>query len=519
MRAVKRNCRNTKLSSRPKTDSVIYLLRYLTAMFEDELSLAVNAIREAAELYVGGQGKAELKTNPARVFDIVTPGDNMAENLIKMRISKRYQDDRFICEESANETLTDSRTWVIDPIDGTVNYSRGIPIYGTQLALLVDKEPVLAVIYIPELDWMFTATESEGALLNGAPMNMSKNKPLSETIVSIGDFSRRNHEFRKEQACILQNMYDTVGRIKIFGASCYDFALFASGRSDIHLRFVSNPWDYMPGMYISKKAGAHYNEQYLKEHKLLVMASSPNMLDEFCSKVLKSVYAGTDGMDRCERAEYETGIVRKVCQGLSRNNAEAVCIKYGFPYDINEPDLLKIKDDARTHLKSVSESEIIRLACELGLIADERFAFIVHSGKDKEHADLLASILSDMRIGYYCSSDSEYGTDPGSSFHDEIKDKIIRSDRVIVLLSSNSIGSPYCLQEIGAALIMNKPILPIITDDTVPESMPGFLDNTRYQAMRLDGSENKAKLVKWLGERFDITCDYLKADIARGNRI
>ena len=136
--------------------------------YRRELEIAVAAVRKAADRYVSdGNRESEEKANSVGSYDIVTYSDVEAQDSIVSDIRAAFPDDRFYCEESDGNSLTDDRTWVIDPIDGTLSYERGMPIYGTQLALFVKSVPVLSVIYVPVLGEMYTATEVSGAKLNG----------------------------------------------------------------------------------------------------------------------------------------------------------------------------------------------------------------------------------------------------------------------------------------------------------------------------------------------------------------
>lgn len=259
----------------------------VSSRFGKELAIAVSAVRKASSFYSGSRECSDKATDTG-VYDVVTSCDIDLEGSLISSLKGSFPGDVFISEENGGEPLTDERTWVIDPIDGTVNFARGIPLYGTQLALLVNRLPVLAVIYLPAYDEMYTATESDGARLNGDPISVSEDRPLRDSIISTGDYSRRSVKFRTSQASVMNMMYDCVARVKMFGASCCDFAFFASGRTDLHLRFVNNLWDFVPGMFIAETAGGHYDRAYLEKHSLLIFAPSKEMCDAFCRTVLDS---------------------------------------------------------------------------------------------------------------------------------------------------------------------------------------------------------------------------------------
>ncbi len=253
--------------------------------YESELNLAVDAVREAASKYNIGARDAEVKENAMGIYDLVTSSDKDAESFIVSKIISTFPEDNIIGEEGVKTVLTDNRTWVIDPIDGTVNYTHNIPIYGTQVALLIDKQPVMSVIYLPNTDEMFTAIKGNGAYLNGKRITVSDTGNLKSCLISLGDYSRGSEEFRVNQSTLMSGIYDKVGRVKMMGAACYDFASFAAGRIDMHIRFVREPWDFMPGLLLASEAGGQYNQQLYDEHKLLVMSNNYDNLQNFVAVV------------------------------------------------------------------------------------------------------------------------------------------------------------------------------------------------------------------------------------------
>lgn len=258
--------------------------------YQRELDVAVEAVRKAADRYVSdGNRDAEEKSNSVGSYDIVTYSDVEAQDSIVKAIGSAFPEDCFYCEESEGNELSDRRTWVIDPIDGTLSYERGMPIYGTQLALFVDKEPVLSVIYVPVLHEMYTATKESGAKLNGVRIGNNPSRELKKCVVSTGDFSRKKQEWRDKHYELIGSMRDELARIRMLGAACCDFAFFAAGRIDIHIRFVNKLWDFMPGLFLARVSGAYVDEELLEEKKFLLLTQSREEAEEFKEKVLSKV--------------------------------------------------------------------------------------------------------------------------------------------------------------------------------------------------------------------------------------
>lgn len=224
-------------------------------------------------------GDVTVKDTYAGVYDAVTDADVRIERLIVDGIRSRFPGDSIISEETSPDSPQGSRTWAIDPIDGTVNMVRGIPIYGIQGVFMRDGVPQASAITLPAFGESYTASE-DGAFLNGRRIHTAEPRPLRECILSTGDFSRRSERYREMQARLMSDCRDCVARFKMFGAACSDFAYLASGRTDIHVRFVNKIWDFMPGMYLAEKAGAVYDRDLLEKAGILIMCSCQEVLEE-----------------------------------------------------------------------------------------------------------------------------------------------------------------------------------------------------------------------------------------------
>ena len=253
--------------------------------YQKEMDVACKAIREASSRYIFKRSEVKIKENEVGAYDVVSDNDVLIEDHIKDSISKAFPGDSFLCEESGSQIGSD-RVWVIDPIDGTVNYTHNIPLYGIQLALMIKDEAVMAVIYLPEFDEMYTAEKDNGAYLNGRRLDVRNDVPMHDAIVSTSDYSRGSVKFKEGQVRFMELLHDKVARFKMFGSASCDFAYFASGRTDCHIRFVRKLWDFLPGLLISMEAGGIYDHDLYDEHKLLIMCSSEKALSEI-SAILK----------------------------------------------------------------------------------------------------------------------------------------------------------------------------------------------------------------------------------------
>ncbi len=253
----------------------------------DELRILEGAILTAC-LALDDPVERVSKDTDLGVYDVVTDVDTRVERSILDDIRRAFPDDTIISEETSPDAKVAGRTWALDPIDGTMNMTRGIPMFGSQGTFMEDGVPKASVIYLPNQQELYKAS-GDGAFLNGIPLRTAEPRPLRECILSTGDYSRKNPAYREMQARLMCDCRDSVARFKMFGAACMDFTYLASGRTDIHMRFVNKLWDFMPGLHIARTAGAVYDERLLEDTGILIMCSCREVLDEALAEILPRI--------------------------------------------------------------------------------------------------------------------------------------------------------------------------------------------------------------------------------------
>jgi myo-inositol-1(or 4)-monophosphatase len=250
--------------------------------YRKELDFAKKVVIDA---YVFCATKAELVISDKGSRDLVTNLDYAIENYIVEQIRRVFPGDSILAEENhAAPTHLNQRYWVIDPIDGTVNLSRSLPFYGIQIALVGDKQPVVAAIYLPEFKELLSASKGNGSFLNDQKISVSKITEPKRAITSMGDFSKREGQevenARRVRA--LGGLVDDVLKVKMFGAACLDLTYLARGLTDIHIMFSFGLWDVLPGLLIAAEAGAVYQTvsgtEFSTESVDIVLAASNELL-------------------------------------------------------------------------------------------------------------------------------------------------------------------------------------------------------------------------------------------------
>ena len=189
--------------------------------------------------------------------DVVTEIDVAIERFLTEQLGALFPDDRILGEELDHEEApAEGRTWVLDPIDGTLNFSRGIPIYCVSIALQVDRQSVVGVIYDPSRGELFSARRGHGATLDGEPMEVTDREALSETVLVTG-FPPSRHEDNLPRFAALTRATHGIRRL---GSAALDLAYVAAGRLDGFWEFHLNPWDTAAGYLLVQEAGGQVTD-------------------------------------------------------------------------------------------------------------------------------------------------------------------------------------------------------------------------------------------------------------------
>lgn len=197
----------------------------------------------------------EMETSDKGPQDLITKKDLLMEAFIINKLKLRFSNHKIIAEESINENLTDEYTWVIDPIDGTINFSNNSPLFGIQMALLYKKTAIFSTMYFPKFNEFHYALKDNGYFVNYKKYKLNTKKTLKNSIVSFGDFSNSNKSSRKHQLKLIEILNDECLKTRIQGASSIDFSFVASGKNQAHIIFSKNIWELEPGLLFIKEAG------------------------------------------------------------------------------------------------------------------------------------------------------------------------------------------------------------------------------------------------------------------------
>ena len=219
-------------------------------------AVAVEAGELAARLRRDGVAVAGTKSSP---IDIVTEADRAVEAMIRSRLADARPDDGFLGEESGSERGTSGLTWVVDPIDGTVNYLYDLPNWSVSVAV-VEGEPdpdqwraLAGAVAAPALGELFTASAGRGAFLRDRQLSVRPAVPLDAALVATGFHYTR--QVRTTQAQVAAGLLPRVRDLRRAGGAAVDLASVAAGRLDAYFEQGLFPWDQAAGSLLVREAG------------------------------------------------------------------------------------------------------------------------------------------------------------------------------------------------------------------------------------------------------------------------
>jgi myo-inositol-1(or 4)-monophosphatase len=223
--------------------------------YADLLALAVDVAREAAALVRRGRATAgddvEVKSSPV---DVVTAVDTAAERLVVERLLSARPEDGVLGEEGADRDGTSGVRWVIDPIDGTVNFLYGMPWYAVSVAAVRDGASVAGAVIEPASGRLWSAAVGGGATCDGRPLRVSAASDVSLSLLGTG-FSY-SAERRVRQVRMVSGLLPHVRDVRRMGAAALDLCAVAAGWVDAYLEHGCNWWDWAAGALIAAEAGA-----------------------------------------------------------------------------------------------------------------------------------------------------------------------------------------------------------------------------------------------------------------------
>ncbi|CAG0887440.1 unnamed protein product [Darwinula stevensoni] len=234
-------------------------------------------------------------------IDFVTDTDRAVEKMLLSEISARFPTHKFIGEEASADgtknSLTAEPTWIIDPIDGTMNFIHRYPLVCVSIGLWVDKEPFAGFVFNPILDLFYSARKNEGAFLNGKRLHVSDTTSLSQSLVMFELGTARDPAKRESVIENFNRLLDRGHGFRSMGTCALNMCAVAEGGADAYFEYGVHSWDVAAGSLIVREAGGYVCDPSGGDldvmSRRMLCAASPVLAHEICS-LLFQIYPERD---------------------------------------------------------------------------------------------------------------------------------------------------------------------------------------------------------------------------------
>jgi len=238
---------------------------------------AASAAREVQLKALVEGTKISTKAGPQ---DLVTAADIESERVITQTILERFPDHNILGEEGGDQGRSSSWLWVVDPIDGTTNFSRHIPYFSTSIAVYRDGRPVVGLVASPSVNEVFHAVEGQGSFLNDVAIQASTATDFQKAVMITGFYYERSSNIGLTLDGIAAFYRRNIMGVRRFGSAALDLCYLAAGRAEGYFEIGLNAWDFAAGAFIAQQAGALVTDAWgapLKLRKSYIVAGVPSL--------------------------------------------------------------------------------------------------------------------------------------------------------------------------------------------------------------------------------------------------
>ena len=257
---------------------------------EEFLEVAMDVAASAGKLLRDGIDKITWVKHKGEI-NLVTEMDIKSEELIKDTIQRAYPDHQILAEESDIPKKDAAFRWIIDPLDGTMNYAHGYPIFCVSVALEIEGMVEIGAVYDPMRDELFTGRRGGGAVMNGKPITVSQTSQLNDSLLATG-FS---YDIRTSEANNIDNWNAMIVRaqaVRRAGSAALDLCYTAMGRFDGFWELKLHPWDVAAGALIVQEAGGtvtHLGGEPFSIYSQEILASNGKIHSEMIAVLSRGI--------------------------------------------------------------------------------------------------------------------------------------------------------------------------------------------------------------------------------------
>lgn len=218
--------------------------------------MAAAAAHAGEALLAASRDRHQLTITEKSAGDFVSDADHRSEAIIAAHLERAFPGYGWLGEESAERpSQVDGLRWIVDPLDGTTNFLKGLPHWAVSIALYQNEAPLCAIIHDPVKSETFSAERGKGAFLNGRPIRVNTNAPFDSALLATGVPAGGRSTFLAHCLRDLDHLMPQTAGIRRWGAAALDLAYVAAGRLDAYWERNLGPWDIAAGVLIVEEAG------------------------------------------------------------------------------------------------------------------------------------------------------------------------------------------------------------------------------------------------------------------------
>ena len=258
------------------------------------LEFAIKIAKEAGSIQMKYFGNITSLEKKSTNIDLVTKADIKSEKYIINQITKEYPNHSILAEESGNISNDNEYLWVIDPLDGTTNFTHNLPIFAVSIGLVKKNiGTICAVVYNPAADKCFYAEHKKGSFLNNKAIKCTLSNTLSDSLLATG-FTYLHDKRYDLSFEIFKEFYDRTRGIRRLGAASLDLCFVAMGRFDGYYEYELKAWDICAGSLIAIEAGAKvtdWDNSKLPSDGSRILATNGLIHDEMVEVLTQNKYS------------------------------------------------------------------------------------------------------------------------------------------------------------------------------------------------------------------------------------
>jgi len=256
------------------------------------LKFALDLAKEAGKKQMRYFGELSNYKTKSTHIDLLTKADIESEDFIIKNIQKEFPRHSILSEETGFIDKNSVYKWVIDPLDGTTNFTNNLPIFAVSIGLQKNNQTICGVVYNPAANKCFYAEKNKGAFLNNQPISLSSSSTLSKSLLVTG-FPYNHDKYYDKSFNIFKDFYDITQGVRRLGAAALDLCFVAMGRFAGFYEFNLNPWDICAGSIIAIEAGAtcsDWNNSSLPQSGVRILCTNGKIHDEMVKILTQTQY-------------------------------------------------------------------------------------------------------------------------------------------------------------------------------------------------------------------------------------